>query len=133
MPLRRPTGRVLTWALGPPPAPPLQRRDSSGVPRCFWAVRPQAASVLGPTQGRGFSRASRPPALVLVVVPVSSLSTLRGRHGGPTTPGDRRQCNTSARTPIGPEKVRFFTFSRRPLRSEKFRCAPSLDPWQRPP
>ncbi|KAJ1151841.1 hypothetical protein NDU88_004620 [Pleurodeles waltl] len=103
--LHRPTGRVLTCAPGPPPAPPLQRGDSTGVPRCFRAVRPQAASVRGPTQASGFSRATRPPALVLAAGPVSPLSTLRGRHGGPTTPGYRCQCNTSARTPIGPEKV----------------------------
>ncbi|KAJ1106691.1 hypothetical protein NDU88_004092 [Pleurodeles waltl] len=126
VPLLRPTGRIFTWALGPPPAPPLQRGDSSGVPRCFQAVRPQAASA------RGFSRLSRPPALVLAAGPGPPVSTLLGRHGGPITAGVSRQYNTSAQTPIGPETVRFFAFSRRPLRSEKIRRAPSLVPWPRP-
>ncbi|KAJ1185983.1 hypothetical protein NDU88_002768 [Pleurodeles waltl] len=132
VPLLRPTGRIFTWALGPPPATPLQRGDSSGVPRCFRPVRPQAASARGSTRGRGFSRVSRPPAFVLAAGPGPPVSTLRGRHGGLITPGVSHQYNTSAKTPIGPETVRFFTFSHRPLRSEKIRRAPSLVPWPRP-
>ncbi|KAJ1131800.1 hypothetical protein NDU88_010133 [Pleurodeles waltl] len=63
--LRRPTGRNctsldLTWAPGPPPAPPLRRGDSSGVPRRFRAVRPRAASASGSNRGRGFSRQLSP-------------------------------------------------------------------------
>ncbi|KAJ1091902.1 hypothetical protein NDU88_005016 [Pleurodeles waltl] len=195
-PLRRPTGRVFSWAPGPHPASPLQRRDSSRVPRCPRADRPRAAaaqreaaiSIAGrpqyfqgaariqecrrsaPPQGASslgplgphrlprssgetrpespavfgpsalkprqsaacFGRATRPPALVFAAGPISPLGTFRGRHRGPITPGYRRQRNPSARTPIGPEKVRFLTFSRRPLRSEKFRRPPSPGPWPRP-
>ncbi|KAJ1194386.1 hypothetical protein NDU88_003675 [Pleurodeles waltl] len=58
--------------------------------------------------------------------------TLRGRHGGPPTFGPFRRLRPTAWTSIGPGKVRFRTLSRRPLRSEKFRRAPSPGPWPRP-
>ncbi|KAJ1099066.1 hypothetical protein NDU88_004170 [Pleurodeles waltl] len=51
--------------------------SSSGVPRCFRADRPQAASARSSTRGRGFSRVSRPTALVLAAGPGSPISTLR--------------------------------------------------------
>ncbi|KAJ1082851.1 hypothetical protein NDU88_003016 [Pleurodeles waltl] len=129
---RTPIGRVLTWAPGPPLAPPRSQGDSSRVPRCFWAVRPHAASGRGPTQGRGFGRATRPPALEIADGPIPPPGTLRGRHRGPITPSHFRRLRLSARTLIGPEKARFRTFSRRPLRSDKFRRAPSTCPWPRP-
>ncbi|KAJ1166397.1 hypothetical protein NDU88_006801 [Pleurodeles waltl] len=107
LPRRTPTGRVLTWAPGPPPAPPQPRGDWSRVPCCFWVVRPRAASGHGPTQGRGFGCAPRPPVLDLADGPIPPPGTLRGRHGGPITPGHFRWLSPSARTPIGTEKARF--------------------------
>ncbi|KAJ1157605.1 hypothetical protein NDU88_010310 [Pleurodeles waltl] len=197
------TERVYSWAIGPQPATPPQRGDSSGVPRCPRADRPRAASVrsparghnldrgpapvfswgrpppgalprrtptgrnhsraLGPlpalpqpggtrpgspatplrlpsrrvgsrpTRGHGFGRVLRPPAPELANGPISHPGTLRGRRVGPHSLGHFLQLSPSARTSTGPEKVRFRMFSRRPLRSEKFRHAPSPGPWPRPP
>ncbi|KAJ1146219.1 hypothetical protein NDU88_012499 [Pleurodeles waltl] len=113
-------------------------------PRCGGETRPESPAVFGPSalkpRQSSAQRKAAAPAARPGLRPLSSRpgqfrpSALSGvAMGGPTTPGDRRQCDTSARAPIGPEKVRFFTFSRRPLRSEKFRRAPSLDPWPRAP
>ncbi|KAJ1186936.1 hypothetical protein NDU88_003716 [Pleurodeles waltl] len=93
-----------SWA---PSGITASRGDSSRVPRCFWAVRPHAASGRGPTQGRGFGRAPRPPALDLADGPIPPPGTLWGRHRGLITPGHFRQLRPSARTLISPEKARF--------------------------
>ncbi|KAJ1218675.1 hypothetical protein NDU88_006252 [Pleurodeles waltl] len=121
----RPTGRIFNWA--PDPYRHL---------RCSGETRPESPAVFGPTALGSLQPAVQHETTASGPCPRGRASfaprTLWGRHGGPATPGYRRQCNTSARTRIGPEKVRFLTFSRRPLRSEKFRRAPSLDPWPRP-
>ncbi|KAJ1207354.1 hypothetical protein NDU88_002745 [Pleurodeles waltl] len=83
-------------------------------PPLFWAVRPHAPPDHGPARGRGIGRAGRPLALKLAEGPFPPPSTFQGRHGGPNTPGRFRRLDPSARTPIGPERVCFCTFSRRP-------------------
>ncbi|KAJ1197326.1 hypothetical protein NDU88_001186 [Pleurodeles waltl] len=108
-----------------PGAPP--RLTPTGVPRCFG---PSAHTPRWITAQREV--AARPPALKLAEGPFPPPGTFQGRHGGPNTPGRFRRLDPSARTSIGPERVRFCTFSRRPLRSEKFRRAPSPGPWPRP-
>ncbi|KAJ1208524.1 hypothetical protein NDU88_003908 [Pleurodeles waltl] len=98
-PLRRtPTGRVFTWAPGPPLASPRSRGDSSRVPRCFWAVRPHAASGRGPTQGRGFGRAPRPPALDLADRPIPPPAP----SGVATGALSRPATSVSSAPPLGP-------------------------------
>ncbi|KAJ1218904.1 hypothetical protein NDU88_006475 [Pleurodeles waltl] len=92
-------------------------------------TRPESPAVLGrpPTRaldhglarGRGLGRTARPSALKLAEGPFPPPGTFPGRHGGPNTPGRFRRLDPSAWTSIGPERVRFCTFSRRPLRSEK--------------
>ncbi|KAJ1195202.1 hypothetical protein NDU88_004483 [Pleurodeles waltl] len=46
--------------MGPQPATPPQRRDSSGVPRCPRADRPRAASVRSPARGHNPDRGLAP-------------------------------------------------------------------------
>ncbi|KAJ1118816.1 hypothetical protein NDU88_007003 [Pleurodeles waltl] len=123
--------------------PHLGSRAPTGIPAAagrlvqspplFWAIRPRAASGRGPTQGRSFVRPPRPPALDLADGPIPPPGTLWGRHRGPITPSHFRRLSPSAQTLIGPEKALSRPFSRRPLRSEKFRRAPSPGPSPRPP
>ncbi|KAJ1162274.1 hypothetical protein NDU88_002742 [Pleurodeles waltl] len=135
VPLRRLTGRIFTSLdLGPwgPTStsaaagrlvwspPPFSGRQPPSLDRSRLNSRPrlqphdQAASP----RPRGQARSARQCPL--------------GSPQGPIMPGARRRNNSSDRTPIGPETACFFTISRRPLRSEKIRRAPSPDPWPRP-
>ncbi|KAJ1115431.1 hypothetical protein NDU88_003655 [Pleurodeles waltl] len=54
------TERVYSWAIGPQPATPPQRGDSSGVPRCPRADYPRAASVPSPARGHNLDRGPAP-------------------------------------------------------------------------
>ncbi|KAJ1218120.1 hypothetical protein NDU88_005703 [Pleurodeles waltl] len=114
--LRRPMGRTFIRALRPPPAPLLQRRDSSRVPRCSRAVRPRTAPARGSTRGHGFRCECGPPALPRAIGLGPPASTLRGRDRGPVTPGTGPLFCTSAQTPICPERARFCSISSQPLR-----------------
>ncbi|KAJ1124701.1 hypothetical protein NDU88_003150 [Pleurodeles waltl] len=130
--LRRPMGRIFSQAPGPPPAPPLQRGDSTGVPRCSRAVRLRPAAARGSTRGRGFSREDGPPAFSLTAELGPLASTLWGRLGGPIAPRIGPQFSTSVWIPVSPEMARFSSIFSRPLRSEEIRRTPSPDPWPRP-
>ncbi|KAJ1200168.1 hypothetical protein NDU88_003995 [Pleurodeles waltl] len=142
---RRPAP-VFSWGRPPPGA--LPRRTATGRyhsrapsgtsaaagglvrgPPPSRSVCPHAVSNHGPKRGRGFGRVLRPPAPELANGPISPASTLRGRRVGPHSLGHFLRLSPSARTSTGPEKVRFRTFSRRPLWSEKFRRAPPPGPW----
>ncbi|KAJ1143243.1 hypothetical protein NDU88_009554 [Pleurodeles waltl] len=105
-------------------------------------TRPESPAVLGrpPTRRAGSrpSARSRPRPRGQASGPqarrraVSAPRHFPGSPRGPNTPGRFRRLDPSTRTSIGPERVRFCMFSRRPLRSEKFRRAPSPGPWPRP-
>ncbi|KAJ1189258.1 hypothetical protein NDU88_006008 [Pleurodeles waltl] len=99
--LRRLTGRTFTWAPRPPPAPPLQRGDSSGVPRRSRAVRLRTASARASTRGRGFSRENGLTVFSLATGLGLLASTLWGRHGRPITASIGPQFSTSAPTRPG--------------------------------
>ncbi|KAJ1129584.1 hypothetical protein NDU88_007951 [Pleurodeles waltl] len=104
--------------------------------RCRWGARPASPAAQSRPPSRRFgSRLHTRPRLRPRAQASgfhSNSSTLRGRRRSPPTLGPLRRLRPTAWTSIGPGKVRFRTFTRRPLRSERFRRAPSPDPWPRP-
>ncbi|KAJ1180699.1 hypothetical protein NDU88_005916 [Pleurodeles waltl] len=101
------TGRVYSWAIGPQPATPPQRGDSSGVPRCPRADRPRAASVRSPARGHNPDRGpapvfswGRPPSGAL------PLRTPTGRNHSRAPSGTSAAAGGLVRGPPPPRSVR---------------------------
>ncbi|KAJ1207111.1 hypothetical protein NDU88_002503 [Pleurodeles waltl] len=127
-------------------AAPRLGATSPGLPgplqhlRRRWRTRPESPVALSRLPSRHFG--SRPHARPRLrphaqasghqSLLLADSGTLRGHRGGPLTLDPFHRLRPTAWTPIGPGKVRFRAHSRRPLRSEKFRRAPSPGPWPRP-
>ncbi|KAJ1198074.1 hypothetical protein NDU88_001918 [Pleurodeles waltl] len=109
--------------------------------RCCWGARPASPAALSrpPSRRYGSRLHARPrlrpraQASGFQFLRRADSGTLRGRRRSPPTLGLLRRLRPTAWTSIGSGKVRFQTFTRRPLRSEVFRRAPSPGPWPRPP
>ncbi|KAJ1138558.1 hypothetical protein NDU88_004939 [Pleurodeles waltl] len=120
---------------GPQPSTRPQLRSRAGP--CILQESPVAPSRL-PSRRFGSRPHARPRLRLRAQASghqsllLADSGTLRGRRGGPLMLDPFRRLRPTAWTPIGPEKARFRTLTRRPLRSEKFRRAPSPGPWPRP-
>ncbi|KAJ1132250.1 hypothetical protein NDU88_010576 [Pleurodeles waltl] len=99
--------------------------------RCRWGAHPAspAAQSRPPSRRFGSRLHTRPrlrpraQASGFHFLRRADSGTLRGRRGSPPTLGPLRRLRPTAWTSIGLGKVRFRTFTRRPLRSERFRRA----------
>ncbi|KAJ1166142.1 hypothetical protein NDU88_006551 [Pleurodeles waltl] len=147
-PEAQPRSRARSRAL---PRPPASGGAASSHPdwarpylrylRCRWGAHPASPDALSrpPSRRYGSRLHARPrlrpraQASGFQFLRWADSGTLRGRRRGPPTLGPLRRLRPTAWTSIGPGKVRFRTFTRRPLRSEIFRRAPSPGPWPRPP
>ncbi|KAJ1109634.1 hypothetical protein NDU88_006994 [Pleurodeles waltl] len=96
--------------------------------RCRWGARPASPAALSrpPSRRYGSRLHARPrlrpraQASGFQCLRRADSGTLRSRRRGPPTLGPLRRLRPTAWTSIGPGKVRFRTFTRRPLRSEIF-------------
>ncbi|KAJ1106913.1 hypothetical protein NDU88_004311 [Pleurodeles waltl] len=100
-PRRTPTGRDLTWAPRPPPAPPSPLEDSPGVPRRSEPSALTPLRIAAPRKAAALPRAQASGHQSLLL---ADSGTLRCRRGGPPTLDPFRRLRSHSLDPGRPRE-----------------------------